>query len=435
MSQHSAWRPRGFGGRSTIKDEIKLDRVHFATDSAVLDGESDQVLAYAVATLNKYPQMVIEVRGHTDNRGSKQHNQGLSQRRAEAVMAYLKEHGVTNTMTAKGFGEDQPDRGQCDARGAAAEPPSDLEDSPADPRPPGNQPPRADARGGMMPSGIGETDGKSTRPFGARQGYLARPGRTLRTEAAGRDHHSHRRHAGGGLDRPRHRAGAAAMDLEPPVRNLITRLGRVLVIALFAIMALQNLGVELLPLLAGLGVAGAGIALATQGVLSNVVAGLSTIFAKPYRVGEYIAIAGVEGQVESITLFSTALTHLDRSRVIVPNRKVVGEILHNYGKIRQVETRVGVAYESDLAAVLGVIRDLVRANPRVLAEPAPVIQVMTLAEFGSANRHQALGRGSGLRSRRGRALSVAGRELRRRGVVIPYPQREVRLIPPRLIRR
>src|SRR5260221_13850988 len=160
--------------------------------------------------------------------------------------------------------------------------------------------------------------------------------------------------------------GLHRLDLEPPVRQLLSRVARLLVISLFAIMALQNLGVELLPLIAGLGVAGAGIALATQGVLSNMVAGLTIIFTKPYRVGEYIAIVGVEGQVEAITLFSTTLRHADRSRIVVPNRKVVGEILQNFGRIPQGEIQVGVAYESDLSAALPLIRDLVQANARVL---------------------------------------------------------------------
>jgi small conductance mechanosensitive channel len=218
------------------------------------------------------------------------------------------------------------------------------------------------------------------------------------------------------------------LDLEPPVRQLLSRVARVLVIGLFAIMALQNLGVELLPLIAGLGVAGAGIALATQGVLSNMVAGLTIIFTKPYRVGEYIAIAGVEGQVEAITLFNTALTHPDRSRIIVPNRKVVGEILHNYGRIRQSEIQVGVAYESDLALALGTIRDLVQANPRVLAEPAAVIQVVMLADsavqiaikpwVAVADHGVVVGELN---------LSLV-EALRQRGIGIPYPQREVRLI-------
>jgi small conductance mechanosensitive channel len=222
--------------------------------------------------------------------------------------------------------------------------------------------------------------------------------------------------------------GLRRLDLEPPVVQLLTRVARVLVILLFAIMALQNLGVELLPLIAGLGVAGAGVALATQGVLSNMVAGLTIIFTKPYRVGEYIAIAGVEGQVEAITLFNTALIHPDRSRIVVPNRKVVGEILHNYGRIRQAEVKVGVAYESDLPLALGAIGDLVRANPRVLADPAPVIQVVSLADSAVqiAVRPWVSVTDYGMVAGELNVSLLA--ELRRRGVGIPYPQREVRLI-------
>ena len=227
------------------------------------------------------------------------------------------------------------------------------------------------------------------------------------------------------IDRGLHR-----LDLEPPVRQLLTRVVRVLVVGLFAIMALQNLGVELLPLIAGLGVAGAGIALATQGVLSNMVAGLTIIFTKPYRVGEYIAIVGVEGQVEAITLFNTALTHPDRSRIIVPNRKVVGEILHNYGRIRQSEIRVGVAYESDLPLALEAIGELVRTNPRVLADPAPVIQVITLADSAVQIAIKPWVAVADYGAIAGELNLSLLEELRRRGIVIPYPQREVRLIGP-----
>jgi small conductance mechanosensitive channel len=222
--------------------------------------------------------------------------------------------------------------------------------------------------------------------------------------------------------------GLNRIDLEPPVRQLLTRVTRILVIGLFLLMALQNLGVELLPLIAGLGVAGAGIALATQGVLSNMVAGLTIIFTKPYRVGEYIAVVGVEGEVETIALFNTALRHPDRSRIIVPNRKIVGEILHNYGRIRQSDVRVGVAYESDLAAALGVIRDLVRANPRVLPEPKPVIQVVRLGESDVQIAVQPWVAVADFGAVAGELHLSLVEELRRRGIVIPYPQREVRLI-------
>jgi small conductance mechanosensitive channel len=167
--------------------------------------------------------------------------------------------------------------------------------------------------------------------------------------------------------------GLHHFELEPPARLLLVRITRLMVMLLFAIMALQNLGVELLPLVAGLGIAGAGIALAMQGLLGNVFAGLSIIFTKPFRVGEYISIAGEEGRVETITLFSTTLSHTDRSYVVIPNRKIAGEILHNYGKIRQVGIVVTVAHGTDVAAALSLVRGIVEANARALKEPVPIL--------------------------------------------------------------
>jgi small conductance mechanosensitive channel len=212
------------------------------------------------------------------------------------------------------------------------------------------------------------------------------------------------------------------------VRLLLVRLLRVLVFILFMVLALQNLGVELLPLIAGLSVAGAGIALATQGVLSNVVAGLTIIFTKPYRVGDYIEIVGVQGLVQQITIFSTVLLHCDRSRVVVPNRKIVGEILHNYGEIRQAEVIVGVGYDVDLAATLAGLRELLVANARVLHDPAPLVQVITLAESAV----QIAVRPWVAVSDFGPAIDELSRAIiedcRRRGISIPVPQREVRLI-------
>jgi small conductance mechanosensitive channel len=222
----------------------------------------------------------------------------------------------------------------------------------------------------------------------------------------------------------------ARLELEPPVRQLILRLLRVLVMGLFLVLALQNLGVELLPLITGLGIAGAGIALALQGPLSNLAAGLVIIFTKPFRVGEYVDMAGEEGRVESIELFNTVLSHPDLSRIIIPNRKIVGEVLHNYGKIRQLDVVVGVAYSTDLNLALAAVNDVLLRNPRVLKDPAPVVRVSILSdssiniavkpwvpvpEFGLAT---------------GEVNKAIVEEFRARGVSIPFPQREVRLLNP-----
>jgi small conductance mechanosensitive channel len=218
------------------------------------------------------------------------------------------------------------------------------------------------------------------------------------------------------------------MELEPPLRQLMTRLAHVLVFGLFLILALENLGVQLLPLVAGLGVAGAGVALATQGVLGNAVAGLTIIFSKPYRVGDYIAIVGVEGQVEAITVFNTALLHSDRSRVIVPNRKIVGEILHNYGRLRQSEVQVSLPYGSDLTPLLALLGDLARTNARVLAEPAPCVGLSALGESAVAAALKVWVRAEDYGVVEGELYLAITQALSARGIAIPYPQRHIRLL-------
>jgi small conductance mechanosensitive channel len=218
------------------------------------------------------------------------------------------------------------------------------------------------------------------------------------------------------------------IEMEPPVRQLLARLARMIVLMMFLLMALQNLGVELLPLIAGMGVVGAGVALAMQGVLSNVMAGLTIIFTKPYRVGEYVSIAGVEGRVETFSVFNTELVHGDRSHIVVPNRKIVGEILHNYGRIRQADLQLGVAFGTDLVLALQTINDVVRAHPRVLTDPAPVTLVVRLAPSSvqiAVKPWMNIADYGGVESELIVQLLDA---LRQRSIVVPVPQQEVRLI-------
>jgi small conductance mechanosensitive channel len=218
------------------------------------------------------------------------------------------------------------------------------------------------------------------------------------------------------------------LELEPPVRLLLVRVIRAGVMGMFAIMAVQQLGFELMPLIAGLGVAGAGIAFAMQGVLGNLFAGLTIIFTKPFRVGEYVSMVGVEGRVESIELFATNLSHADLSKVVVPNRKIVGEILHNYGQIRQLDVVVGVAYSTDLNTALAAVNDVLNQNPRVLKEPAPVVRVSMLADssINIAVKPWVTVTDYGVAV--GEVTKGIVEEFRKRNISIPFPQREVRML-------
>jgi small conductance mechanosensitive channel len=141
-----------------------------------------------------------------------------------------------------------------------------------------------------------------------------------------------------------------------------------------------------------------------------------------------VDLVGVDGQVSSIELFSTTLLHPDQSRVVIPNRKIVGEILHNYGTIRQLDLTVGVGYGSDLPKALAAARETLLANPRVLKTPAPVVGI---ASLGDSAITLSLGPWVAVPDyapAQGEIYEAVVERFRAAGIEIPYPQREVRLL-------
>lgn len=216
--------------------------------------------------------------------------------------------------------------------------------------------------------------------------------------------------------------------VEPPIVMLAVRVVRLLIFLVALLQALEKLSVPIGPALAGIGVAGVGIGLALQSVLGNLVAGLSIIFTKPFRVGEWIEIAGVSGQVKTIELFSTILLHTDLSRVVFPNRKIIGEVLHNYGSVRQLNLSVGVAYGTNLNDVTAIVRRVLNTNPRVLKEPAPIVGVTLLADSSINIAIRPWVKVEDFIPAQVEINQAVAEELRAANISIPFPQREVRLL-------
>ena len=216
--------------------------------------------------------------------------------------------------------------------------------------------------------------------------------------------------------------------MEPPMRKLLVRFLRLLIFALALIIALDTAGMKLTALIAGIGVAGVGIGLAMQGILSNLVAGLTIIFTKPFRFGEYIEIAGVQGQVTNIELFTTTLLHADHSAVVIPNRKIVGEILHNYGHIRQLDLSVGVAYGTNLTNALTVVRNVLAKNTRALKEPVPVVGVTMLADSSINIAIKPWAAVADYGPAQAEIYQAIAEQFRANNISIPFPQREVRML-------
>ena len=217
---------------------------------------------------------------------------------------------------------------------------------------------------------------------------------------------------------------------EPPMRLLIVRVIRILVLALTLLVALDKFGFQIAPLVAAVGVAGVGVGFAFHGVLANIIAGLSIIFTKPYRVGEYIELLGVHGQVVTVELFSTTLVQLDQSRVVIPNHKIVGEILHNYGTIRQLPLTVGVAYEANLHEVFEAVKEVIAANARVLKDPVPIIGITELGASTITLSIQPWVAVPDFIPARAELYQTIVEKFRERKIEIPFPKSEIRLLNP-----
>ena len=223
----------------------------------------------------------------------------------------------------------------------------------------------------------------------------------------------------------------ARLNLDPPVRSLLERGVRLLVLGLFAIMALQNLGVELLPLIAGLGVAGAGIALAMQGVLGNLVAGLTIIFTRPFRVGDYVSIVKEEGEVLDVSLFNTTLGHPDRSQGGDPEPAHRGRDPAQLRQDPPARRRSERRLDANLAAAQAAIQEVLRGQSARAEGSAPAVLVNRLGDgrvvifvgpwvnvpdYAAAT------------SEINQAILEA---FRRAGIPAPVPQREVRMLAAR----
>lgn len=153
-----------------------------------------------------------------------------------------------------------------------------------------------------------------------------------------------------------------------------------LIISAAILISLGNFGITIAPFVAGLGALGFGASFAFQGPLSNYAAGATLIFTKPFKVGDILEVNGHVGQVEDMTLARTIIRTLDGTRIIIPNKKIIGEIVHNFSEFKILELTVGIAYGTDADKAIAVVKSIIDAEKRVMAKPAPKIGISAFAE-------------------------------------------------------
>ncbi|MGJ8688109.1 MAG: mechanosensitive ion channel family protein [Gammaproteobacteria bacterium] len=203
---------------------------------------------------------------------------------------------------------------------------------------------------------------------------------------------------------------------------------RLLIITMTAIIALGKLGISITPFVAAVGALSLGAGLAVQGLLSNYGAGLNIILARPFVVGDTISVQGVSGVVKEVHLAYTILADEDEVKITIPNKHIVGEILHNSQNDTIAVLSVGIAYHCDPKLACTAILEALKDIPGISDERAPQIGI---ENFGDSSidlgvrfwvktpvRHEA----------QFQANMAIYDALKSAGIDIPFPQREVKML-------
>ncbi len=209
------------------------------------------------------------------------------------------------------------------------------------------------------------------------------------------------------------------------LRHFLSSLAKIVVIAFAVLIALNKFGITIAPFIAAIGAAAFGATYALQGPLSNYGAGLAIILGRTFIVGDTITVAGVFGVVEEVTLAHTNLLTEDGVKITVPNKHIVGEILHNSGEYRIVENSVGISYGADPVQAIGVISQAIAGFPQIKSGPAPQIGIDDFRDSSVAigYRYWAPTRRY-IETMHAVNLAVF-KELGRAGISIPFPQRVI----------
>lgn len=206
-------------------------------------------------------------------------------------------------------------------------------------------------------------------------------------------------------------------------------LAKLLIIAFAVIMALSKAGIEITPFVALVGASAFGLSLAVQGPISNYGAGIVLIITRPFTVGDTLSVSGQSGIVDCVNLGSTELINEDEERITIPNRKVLGEIFINSQENKIVEGVVGIDYAADPEEAIRCITEAVRSVDGLATDREPIIGIDAFAD-SSINIGYRVWVPTNHYHRKRYALNLAVHHaLKKANITIPFPQRDVHLIP------
>lgn len=207
------------------------------------------------------------------------------------------------------------------------------------------------------------------------------------------------------------------------VRNVVFAALMVVVV----IAALQKFGVPTTSLLAMLGAAGLAIGLALKDSLSNIASGIMLIVQRPFKAGDSVQVAGVEGVVEQVRIFTTRMRTYQNELIVLPNSEITTKPIVNltHKPLRRADIAIGIGYEERIDHVREVLLAVTAANPAVLRKPASDVIVATIGESSVNLVLRAWIKTDVFAQTRSELTEAVHRQLTDAGISMPYPQRDV----------
>lgn len=221
--------------------------------------------------------------------------------------------------------------------------------------------------------------------------------------------------------------GAKHERLDDTLFTFLGSIARYVVLALTFIAILNRFGVQTASIVALMGAAGLAVGLALQGALSNLAAGVMLMIFRPYKVGDFVDLAGIFGLVDDINLFTTDLKTFDNQQIIIPNSKIWGEQIlnHSHHPVRGVDLVFGISYDSDIDTARATIDKVLADHPQVLDDPAPFVEIETLGDSSVDFLVRPFCEGQHYFDIRYSLPEQIKKALDAAGVEIPFPHRKV----------
>ena len=224
---------------------------------------------------------------------------------------------------------------------------------------------------------------------------------------------------------------ASKLNISELLKTFACGLAQKAVMAIGLMIALSTAyGVDLGPLLAGIGVVGFVLGFALQETLSNFAAGLMILLYRPYDINDVISAGGVTGKVSAMSLVSTTLLTPDNQDLIVPNGSIWGGVITNItaNATRRVDLVIGVGYDDDLDRSAEVLMEVISAHELTLSDPAPVVEVNNLGESSVDFVVRPWCKTSDYWTVYWDLTKSIKQRLDAEGISIPYPQRDLHLV-------